>query len=46
MEFYHIDGDSFAVKRPELFESLRKPMPYRENQLIYQQGTQPTMSSI
>jgi len=38
MEHFHIDGDSFAVKRAELFESLRKPTSYCENQLIYQQG--------
>ncbi len=38
MELFHIDGDSFAVKHRELFESLQPPVVYQKNQLIYQQG--------
>jgi CRP/FNR family transcriptional regulator len=38
VEYFHIDADSFAVKHGGLFESLRPPQVYRENQLIYQQG--------
>jgi CRP-like cAMP-binding protein len=36
--YYSIDGGSFKIRYGDLFESLRQPKLYHENQIIYQQG--------
>lgn len=33
-----LDGDSYKIRYGELFEALRQPKQYHENQIIYQQG--------
>lgn len=36
--YFHIDGSRFKIRHGELFETLRQPKLYYENQIIYQQG--------